>query len=49
MIINKTYMEIMRRGRLTNYYTRKQEHAGLMLGLCMFIALIIIVVGIFVH
>jgi len=46
MIINKDYMSIMRAGKnWTTMEIRKQNDAGMVLGLCMGVALIVLVLG----
>lgn len=45
MIINKDYMMIMRQGKLSMPIVRKQNDAGIILGICMLVAGIIILIG----
>lgn len=45
MIINKDYLMIMRQGKLSMPMVRKQNDAGIILGICMLVAGIIILIG----
>ena len=48
MIINKDYIMIMRRGKLSMPMVRKENNAGLVLGLCMLMAGVVILCGILI-
>jgi preprotein translocase subunit Sec61beta len=50
MKFNKDYMMIMRAGKnnLSYYDIKKQNNSGMVLGLCLLIAGIVLIIGIFI-